>query len=148
MTLSIDPRMAQGIGGQANPLGASQQTPGASDVERFKEAMQHNMDAQPPQDAQAGASQVGHADAHVDPASAASPSALGMGDRILQGMRGISEKVQAGREAGMSVMGQENVSQADLLRAQFSLNESSTLLTVTSKTVEKVSQGIKQLQQG
>jgi hypothetical protein len=71
-----------------------------------------------------------------------------MADRILQGMTGVADKIQEGRAEGMSVIGREDVSQADLLRAQFAMNESSTLLTAASKTVQSIKDSIKQLQQG
>jgi len=71
-----------------------------------------------------------------------------MGDRILAGLSGASQKIQEGRATAVQALGAENVSQADLLKANFALIESSTLVSAVSKTAEKITQGLKTLQQG
>jgi hypothetical protein len=107
---------------------------GESDVARFHEAMNPAAmrDAAPPSAAEAF--------------SASRPQ--GVGDRIIHGMQSVSESVQAGRKEAAGIMMKENVTQADLLRANFAMMESSALVSGISKTTEKITQGLKTLQQG
>ncbi|MDR3077300.1 MAG: EscI/YscI/HrpB family type III secretion system inner rod protein [Planctomycetota bacterium] len=143
--------MSIGIGGNPSALGrqqaleavekvgrdtASPGAPGKNDVEKFQAAMDRpGMEkAGPP------------LPAAVQPTTTAEPAS--MGDRILRGISSAGEKIQAGRAEAISVLGKENLSQADLLRANFSLMESSTLVSAVSKTTEKITQGVKTLQQG
>lgn len=69
-------------------------------------------------------------------------------DRILDGMSSASESIQAKRNEAVEVMTKENVTQADLLRANFSMIESSAMVSAISKTTEKITQSVKTLQQG
>jgi len=117
--------------------------PNGSDVQRFQAALEGGSNPAP-----AGGA------APVDTAGGAAatpsvpPSSGGMGDRILQGMSEISQKIQSGREVAVQALGSENVTQADLLRANFGMIESNTLVSAVSKTTEKITQGLKTLQQG
>ena len=144
--------MSIGIGGNPSALGrqqaleavekvgrdtASPGAPGKNDVEKFQAAMDRP-----------GMEKAGNPPpaAAVQPTTTAEPAS--MGDRILRGISSAGEKIQAGRAEAISVLGKENLSQADLLRANFSLMESSTLVSAVSKTTEKITQGVKTLQQG
>ncbi len=71
-----------------------------------------------------------------------------LGDRILKGFGSISDQIQAGRAQAVDTLGKTNVSQADLLRAQASMMESSTIISAVSKTASTITQGVKTLQQG
>jgi hypothetical protein len=108
---------------------------GESDVARFQAAMDSpaQRDVFPPGPAAEGMS---------------SSRTQGVGDRILQGVRSVSETVQAGRKEAVGIMMKQDVTQADLLRANFSMIESSALVSGISKTTEKITQGLKTLQQG
>jgi hypothetical protein len=108
---------------------------GESDVARFHAVLDQSplRDAVPPEPVVEGV-----------PAS----PLQGAGDRVLQGMRSVSEAVQAGRKEVADIMMKESVTQADLLRANFSMMESSALVSGISKTTEKITQGLKTLQQG
>lgn len=69
-------------------------------------------------------------------------------DRILRGMSSASETIQAKRGEAAEIMTKENATQADLLRANFSMIEASTMVSAISKTTEKITQSVKTLQQG
>ncbi|MDR1534537.1 MAG: EscI/YscI/HrpB family type III secretion system inner rod protein [Planctomycetota bacterium] len=66
----------------------------------------------------------------------------------MDGLAKISGQIQTGRTQAIQTLCKSEISQADLLRAQFSLMESSTLVSAVSKTTEKITQGLKTLQQG
>jgi hypothetical protein len=72
----------------------------------------------------------------------------GVGDRILDDMRSASESIRAARMEAADILMKEDVTQADLLRANFSMLESSALASGIAKTTEKITQGLKTLQQG
>lgn len=123
---------------------ASDAAPESGDVEKFQAAMHRGDTENAAALIQTGrAGQVGAAQ---PPAAPGAP--LSMGDRILRGMSAVGDKIQAGRAEAAGVLGKENVTQADLMRANFSMLESSTLVSAVSKTTEKITQGIKTLQQG
>ena len=129
--------------GQGGTPGGPAGAPGSEDVQRFQDALK----------GQAADGTIGVQSAGGPHGAAAAPAvdgtaSMGMGDRILQGLSGASQKVQSGREVAMQALGGDNVSQADLLRANFAMIESSTLVTAVSKTTEKIVQGLKNLQQG
>ena len=96
--------------------------PAGEDVEKFRDAMEN-------------------AAGRVQDASR-------IGERALGGLANISDQIQAGRMEAMQTLGKKDVTQADLLKAQFSLLESSTLVSAIGKTTEKLAQGVKTLQQG
>lgn len=107
-----------------------------NDVERMQALMQ------PPPVAAAG-------NPAPDPIrNAAGAGAPSLGDRILQGMSSAGEAIQAGRNEAMEVLGKKDVTQTELLKANFAMLESSTSATLVSKTTEKLTQGVKTLQQG
>lgn len=120
--------------------------PEANDVERFQEAMSRHAEA----GAGGGAAQPPPADAaQMQPQPPAQETGeASLGDRILRGFGAVSQKINAGQGEAVNVLGKENVTQADLLRANFSMLESNTLVTAIGKTTEKVTQGVKTLQQG
>ncbi|MCC8189013.1 MAG: hypothetical protein LIP77_00020, partial [Planctomycetes bacterium] len=116
----------------------------AGDARRFAEAMAQPdaAAATPPPAAVDAGSQ-----AAVPPATTEAPAAA-LGDRILQGMNAASASVQAGRSEAVDLLGRENITQADLLRANFAMLESSNLVSAIAKTTEKITQSVKTLQQG
>ena len=126
-----------GSPGQGGPTGMPS-APGESDMQRFQAAMEG------PQDSAAveGAATVAGTETHALPPSG------GMGDRILQGMTQIGQQIQGNREMAAQAIGNPDVTQADLLRVNFAMIESSTLVSAVSKTAEKINQGLKTLQQG
>lgn len=115
--------------------------PAANDVERLQAALEKP-------DAAAVPPEVANASAAPQSAAPAATEPLSVGDRILQGMSSVSDQVQAGRTQAVEALGKENVSQADLLKAQFSMLESNAIVSAVSKTTEKITSGIKTLQQG
>ena len=118
-------------------------TPSGSDLQRFQAALGGGSNPIPAEGTAPANAAGGAAAATVPP-----PSGGGMGDRILQGMSQISQKIQSGRETAVQALGNENVTQADLLRANFAMIESSTAISAVSKTTEKIVQSLKTLQQG
>lgn len=119
--------------------------PKGSDVAKLEEAMEAAANRlAPPPDATVQAEVPAAAAAETAPP----PGPLSVGDRILGGITSLSDQVQAGRAEAVEVLGKQNVTQADLLKANFAMIESSTLVTAASKTAEKITQGIKNLQQG
>ena len=116
--------------------------PSGSDLQRFQAALEGGANPAP-----AGGTASANAAGGAAPPSGLPPPG-GMGDRILQGMSQISQKIQAGRETAVQALGNENVTQADLLRANFAMIESSTAISAVSKTTEKIVQSLKTLQQG
>lgn len=111
--------------------------PSPGDVERFQALRGVGPDATPPARPEA-------------PGDAVSPPAgpESMGDRILRGMSSVGDKIEAGRARALEVVESGEATQADLLRANFALLESTTLVSAVSKTTEKITQGVKTLQQG
>ncbi|MDR3211639.1 MAG: hypothetical protein LBU79_06970 [Planctomycetota bacterium] len=144
MSLGIDPASQQALqktSVEATPsAGAASKTPdaaGSGEVERFQAAMR-------PPEAQLATNQP---PAAVPPV-AAPGSDLSVGDRIIQGISRVSDKIQTDRAAALETIGKNDLTQADLLKANFSMMESSNLVSLTSKVGEKISQGLKTLQQG
>lgn len=129
-------------GKEAAPAGP-QAVPDGGDVQRFQDALRDP--AANPAASDPAAAQSVQAQAAADSAQAA-PEAVG--DRILQGISSVSDKIQAGRQEAADVLAKPDVSQADLLRAQFALLESTTMVSAVGKTTEKITQGLKTLQQG
>lgn len=124
--------------GQESAAPGGPAAPAANDVERLRAALERpDAAAVPPEVAAA-----------PQPAAPAATEAMSVGDRILQGMSSVSDQVQAGRAQAVEALGGENVSQADLLKAQFSMLESNAIVSAVSKTTEKITSGIKTLQQG
>lgn len=112
----------------------------ASDVERFRSALASEGNAaQPPptENVQAGSE-----------TPAAKAAGQSMGERILDGMNSLGDKIQAGRAEAASVIAKPEATHSDLLRANMALMETGTIVTAASKTTEKITQGIKTLQQG
>ena len=132
-----DRRMQQALetigktGPEAEARGRDPGAPPEGDVERLNAALDPGKGRLPP----------------VTPA-AGGAEAQSMGDRIIQGISSAGREIQAGRGEALSVLGKKDVSQADLLKANFALMESSVRVSMASKTVEKITQGIKTLQQG
>ncbi|MDR1519818.1 MAG: hypothetical protein LBU23_06695 [Planctomycetota bacterium] len=72
----------------------------------------------------------------------------GLGDQLVEGLGNISDRIQFGRREAMDVFGKDNLSQMDLLKAQFAMNEAGNLTSLAGKVSEKITQAVKQLQQG
>lgn len=115
------------------PLGA----PAVNDVERFEAALAATSGNEMRMEMNGG------------PAPIAAPiTAQTVGDRILGGISSISETVQAGRAEVVQALDKKELSQVDLLKAQFAMMESSNLVSAVSKTAEKLTSAVKTLQQG
>lgn len=71
-----------------------------------------------------------------------------VGDRVMDELGALSDRIQAGRQQAVDTMTRDNVTQADLIKAQFAMLESSTLISAASKVSEKITQAVKNLQQG
>lgn len=139
----LDPGALQKMGleaiEQAGQKPAVPEMPREGDIAQFQTAMNSG----------GGAGTIAGPNADVTPASpGVSAGTLSMGDRIINGMSSISEKVQLARNDAAAVLDNPDPTQADLLRANFAMMESSTLVTAVSKTTEKITQGVKTLQQG
>lgn len=135
--LPVDPA-APAVGGTA---GLSPAEPDANDVERFQAAMNGPVGGTP---------QAANVPSSPDAALTATPppEEMGLGDRILRGLGAVSDKVKADQMEGVAALGKKDLTQADLLRANFAILESSTIVSAVGKTAEKINQGIKTLQQG
>ncbi len=118
----------------AAPAGSRPAAPGAGDVERFQAAYENGAAAR---DA-----------AGTAPAAPMAVEGASVGDRILGGIARVSDKIGADRAEVANVLERDDAGQADLLRAQFRMIESSTLISAVGKTAEKINQGVKTLQQG
>jgi hypothetical protein len=136
-------KIGQGQGGV--PSGPSG-TPDGNDVDRFKVALQGPQTDPAGTVAGVSGNPAPSAIGGTPPTDGTSPA--GMGDRILSGLSDASQKIQEGRTTAVETLGKENVTQADLIQAQFAMMESSTLVSAVSKTAEKITQGLKTLQQG
>lgn len=135
---------ASGVGPVAQPPGGSPSGPApadvdANDAERFQAAMAKS-DVPPPTTPEQPAAAMENQARAVGEAS--------MGDRILDGMSSLSDKIQAGRAEAAAVLEKPEMTHTDLLKANMALLETGTLVTAASKTTEKITQGIKTLQQG
>jgi hypothetical protein len=95
-----------------------------------------------------GGSQTPGADRAAQTGGVAPAQPTSVGDRILQGRGALSDSVKADRTAALDAMSGKSVNQADLLKAQFAMMESSNLVSAVSKSTEKLTSAIKTLQQG
>lgn len=152
--------MALDIGGMRGPalpggpqgLGGGAPGPGpvdkAGDVGRLEDAMEALKNKPPSGEAQPAdeAARAGAEAGAAGPGLAQNPPSVG--DRIIKGITSVSDQIQAGRTQAAEALGKNTVTQADLLRAQAAMMESSTLVSAVGKTVEKITQGVKNLQQG
>ena len=120
--------------------GAGPMPAATDDVARFQDVMQSRENP-----VAASSSSPVNAAPPLVPAGETQPA---LGDRILSGMSAASEHVQAGRAEAAALLGKSDATQADLLRANFAMMESSTMVSAIAKTTEKITQGIKTLQQG
>lgn len=136
MTIGKDlmPGVAGGVGGvpggapeAGKPFGAAK----ANSVERFNELMDAGQKAEP---------------ASVDGENA--PNAVSVTDRIMQGVNDVNAKLDKSQAEMARVIEKEDVTQIDLIKANFAMLESSTLISAASKVTEKITQGVKTLQQG
>lgn len=119
-----------------------QSSPGTTDVERLQAAMRQPEPE--PAEAVQNTEQAGIKAASEKPASGEGS----LGDRILDGMSSLSDKIQAGRAEAAAVIEKPEVSHNDLLKVNMALLETGTIVSAASKTVEKITQGVKTLQQG
>ncbi len=97
-----------------------------------------------------GGDDVARFDASMDsPAEAGESGAVQTpADRLVEGVGNLSEHINAGRAEVADVMGKENVTQSDLLKASFKMMETNAVVSAVSKTSEKITSAIKTLQQG
>lgn len=138
------PHALPNLGGDLNSLAPKNIQPGSAatnDVDRFQAALNT---ANPEAVAPAGVTPP----PNITPTVTPPPTIPTLGDQILRGMSAASQQVGESREQVARVVGHDNVSQADLLRANFALLESSAIVSAASKTTEKITQGLKTLQQG
>lgn len=149
------PGLAGGAGVGApggTPAGPKPAEAGASEVERFQAAYNPQESAAevaaPPEAVSdpAGAEQASSAIQEQAASKANVPASVG--DRILQGLGAVSDRVQVDRAQAIETLQNKDATQADLLRASFGMLESANIITGVTKTAEKVNQGIKTLQQG
>ena len=113
---------------------------GVNDVARFQEAMC------PPENL--AEAKPGNEPPPAVATEQTDQPAPALGDRILNGMASASEHIQASRAEAVSILGKTDVTQVDLLRANFAMMESGNMVSAIAKTTEKITQGIKTLQQG
>lgn len=143
-----------GIGGIGNTGGGSPPAGGKpaamNDVERFQEAYTRDPAeaGTPPPEADGVVNAVPDAGEAQAAGSAADTSSPALGDRILNGLGAVSEQIRDDRTEAITVLSKKDYTQADLLRANFSMLESANVVTAVTKTAEKINQGIKTLQQG
>lgn len=128
------PGSVQGPDG-ADSVGGSAKT---DDVSRFQDAMGAKEQAESAQSIQenavAGAGKTREADS--------------LGDKILKGIGALDGQIQSGRAGAMETLSKENVTQADLIKAQGEMMASGTLVSLVSKTASSLTQSVKTLQQG
>lgn len=123
------------------PLGA----PAVNDVERFEAALAATSGNEMRMEMNGGPAPIAEP---ITGSIAAPITAQTVGDRILGGISSISETVQAGRAEVVQALDKKELSQVDLLKAQFAMMESSNLVSAVSKTAEKLTSAVKTLQQG
>lgn len=131
-------KMGMGGVGGAVPGGApgAKDTPGVpsgESVDRLNDLL--NTTQQPQQPAEAGAV--------ADPQAAeAAP------DRLRDAVNSINQRLDQAQSDTLAVFQKEDVTQMDLIKANFAMLESSTIISAASKVTEKITQGVKNLQQG
>lgn len=120
-----------GVPGGAPEAGKPLGTAKTSSVERFNDLMD--------------AGQKGET-APVDAEN--TPDAVSVTDRIMQGVNDVNVKLDKSQAEVARVFQKEDATQMDLIKANFAMLESSTLISAASKVTEKITQGVKTLQQG
>ncbi len=125
-------------------VGGEAPAPADADVQRFQDALNAGA-PNPAPDASAAGAPSNAPDGVAAPRAAPTES---MADRILRGISSADQKVAGARAEAAAALDQDNVSQADLLRANFAMMESSTFITAVSKSTEKLTSAAKTLQQG
>lgn len=145
MSMTINPANPNAIIDKlAAASGAEGKTsvPDAGAVERFQRVMAGGDSAPAAPTAVSGVAPEGRIGAE----KLAQPESVG--DRIIQGMSSLSEKVRTNQETVMATLDLQSASQADLLKAQFAMLQTANTIAAVSKVAEKTTQGIKTLQQG
>ncbi len=133
-----------GVGGMA-PGGlpgaeGAKGSPGAGSVERLNDLLNaaQQQQPQPPADP----AQV----AGAQPAE--TPGAESVTGRVLDNMNSINQRLDRTQADILAVFDKPDATQMDLIKANFALLESGTIVSAASKVAEKVTQGVKNLQQG